>query len=582
MLCISTGSVSGNLTQKLEAIADAGFQGFELCISDVVGSAVQISKTCDALGLEIIALSMSQVATDFDAISKHLMLAVELGAPVLIVDVTDQMIDLPEFDALQGVKLALRPSLSSEKDIVKWVHDRDHPCLGLVLNSAHILSDGSRPARLRDVMGRHIFHIQLADGTNGDLVPGLGTLNLQGFLRVIVRSGYTGPLCVSGVANGSNDAHNAYRALLNLLDEVSKTEPHANFGTPRLAPRVPATGIEFIEFCVDDKSAQNLTRLLSTMAFRKERSHVSKDVSLWRQGAVNIVINQQTDGHAGQLFKDHGPMVCDMGLRVQNADETVARANALGTLTVSQDVGLGELKIPAICGVGGSLVHFIDEQSDLHRVWDIEFEPAKRTQATPPAGLRRIDHIAQTMQFDEMQDWLLYYISTFEMEKSAVVNVHDPSGVVLSQAIESPEGDVRLNLNGAHGHDSIAGSFVADKLGAGVQHLAFATDDIFETSAVLETNGFSRLSVPASYYAEIQERFDLDPDFIADLKTHNILYDEDTTGAYLQLYSETLFDGFFFEIVERRNGYAGYGARNAPVRLSAQTDLKHLNERAPR
>ena len=295
---------------------------------------------------------------------------------------------------------------------------------------------------------------------------------------------------------------------------------------------------------------------------------------------MNIVINQDHDGHAGQLFKKHGPMVCDMGLRVHNADETVARANALGTKTVSQDVGLGELKIPAIRGVGGSLLHFIDEQSDLHRVWDIEFEPTKRARATPPAGLRRIDHIAQTMKFDEMQDWLLYYISTFEMEKSPVVNVNDPSGVVLSQAIESPEGEVRLNLNGAHGQDSFAGSFVADKLGAGVQHLAFATDDIFETSAVLDANGFTRLSVPASYYAETQEQFDLDKSFVADLKSHNILYDQDAAGAYFQLYSETLFDGFFFEMVQRRNGYAGYGARNAPVRLAAQTELKYTTERA--
>ena len=581
MLCVSTDSVSGSLEQKLEAIAAAGFHGVELSAPEVIGYSTKVAKQCDALGIKICALSIAQGAFNRDETAEYVRLARELSARVLILDITaDQISDLPDLDALQDVKLALRPAPFCEAEVVALVQGCDHPCLGLVLNSAYVLSDGSRPARLRHILGRHIFHIQLVDGDKGDLVPGLGILNLQGFLRVIVRAGYIGPICVSGAANGSNDMGNAYRALLNLLDEVSKTEPHANFGNPFLAPRVPATGIEFIEFCVDTKNAHKLTHLLSTMAFRKERSHVSKDVSLWRQGAVNIVINQEHDGHAGQLFKEHGPMVCDMGLRVQNADETVARANALGTKTVSQEVGLGELTIPAIRGVGGSLLHFIDEQSDLHRVWDIEFEPTKRTRATPPSGLRRIDHIAQTMKFDEMQDWLLYYISTFEMEKSPVVNVNDPSGVVLSQAIESPEGEVRLNLNGAHGQDSIAGSFVADKLGAGVQHLAFATDDIFETSAVLIANGFPRLPIPSSYYAETQERFDLDPSLVADLKSYNILYDQDSAGAYFQLYSETLFDGFFFEIVQRRNGYAGYGARNAPVRLAAQTDLKHTKERA--
>ena len=576
MLCVSTASVSGNLVQKLEAISIAGFHGVELCASELDGNAAQIAKQCDDLGLKIHALDIGPTTGNSDQISEHLTLARELGAPVMIQNMSSgNFNNLPDLNTLRDIKLALRPCRSCDKNAVQYVQDRDHPSLGLVLNSADILSDGSRPARLRHILGRHIFHVQLADGQNGDLVPGLGILNLQGFLRVVVRSGYSGPLCVSGAAS---DVGSAYRALLNLLDEVSKTEPNASFGNPPLAPRVPTTGIEFIEFCVDATSAYALTQLLSSMAFRKERSHVSKDVALWRQGAVNIVINQERDGHAGQLFRDHGPMVCDMGLRVQNADETVARANALGTKGVSQVVGLGELKIPAIRGVGGSLLHFIDEQSDLHRVWDIEFEPVRRTQATPPAGLRRIDHIAQTMKYDEMQDWLLYYISTFEMEKSAVVNVNDPAGVVLSQAIESPEGEVRLNLNGAHGQDSIAGSFVADMLGAGVQHLAFATDDIFETSAVLTTNGFTRLSVPASYYAETQERFDLDASLVADLKSHNILYDQDEQGAYFQLYSETLFDGFFFEIVQRCKGYAGYGARNAPVRLLAQTNFKNLHK----
>ena len=113
----------------------------------------------------------------------------------------------------------------------------------------------------------------------------------------------------------------------------------------------------------------------------------------------------------------HGPLVCDMGLRVQNADETVSRAKALGAKSFVQNVGLGELNIPAIRGVGGSIVHFIDEKSDLHRVWDIEFASKNDENFIQPVGLRRVDHIAQTMKYDEMQDWLLYYISTFEMDK---------------------------------------------------------------------------------------------------------------------------------------------------------------------
>jgi 4-hydroxyphenylpyruvate dioxygenase len=386
--------------------------------------------------------------------------------------------------------------------------------------------------------------------------------------------GYVGPWSVSG----QDSAANGYRALVNILDEVAVSEPSAHFHVPQLPARIPAMGIEFIEFAVDEKAADDLTKMLSSMSFRQERRHMTKDVTLWRQGAVNIVINQDTQGYARKAFNNHGPSVCDMGLRVRNADETVARAKALGAKSFVQNVGLGELEIPAIRGVGGSIVHFIDEQSDLHRVWDIEFDAVKRTKATQPAGLRRIDHVAQTMKYDEMQRWLLYYISTFEMEKSAIVNVNDPSGVVLSQAIESPEGDVRLNLNGALGLDTIAGSFLADSSGAGVQHLAFATDDIFETSKLLDEQGFTRLQIDAQYFQGIQEEFELDDDLIAILSSENILYDRDDAGEYFQIYSQNLFGGFFFEIVQRRGGYAGYGARNAPIRLQAQTSAKDIKQ----
>jgi 4-hydroxyphenylpyruvate dioxygenase len=262
-----------------------------------------------------------------------------------------------------------------------------------------------------------------------------------------------------------------------------------------------------------------------------------------------------------------------MGLRVKDAAQTVTRATAFGTASFHQPVGIGELEIPAVQGVGGNIVHFIDENSELHRVWDIEFRPVSKTEATPPAGLRRIDHVAQTMSHDEMQSWLLTYITLFEMEKSAILDVHDPSGVVRSQALESPEGEVRLNLNGAYNTQTLAGSFVAERMGAGVQHIALLTDDIMETAQQLQRSDFPRLPIPPSYYAETQALFGLSDALTEQLRQNDLLYDEDEAGAYFQLYSQPIFNGFFFEIVQRRDGYNGYGARNAAVRLSAQASL---------
>jgi 4-hydroxyphenylpyruvate dioxygenase len=574
VLCIPTSIVSGNLAEKFQKIAAAGFDGIELSIGDVVGSDAsldQIAQMARQAGLAITALGPLAAPNTGAKIAAKVAMARTLGAGVLIVDAQSAVVDILPVD---DVRIALRPTRQSETEVFDFVASLNHPNVGISLNAFNVLGDGSRPARLREIDGGRVFHVQLSDGPQTPMMPGQGTLNLAGFLRVLVRAGYDGPWCVTSAQQGHETVKNGYRALVTLLSDVALTEPRLKGRIPDLPPKVAATGIEFVEFAVDDESRIELEEMLSSMAFRQERRHFSKAVTLWRQGAVNIVVNQEAKGHAHLAFCEHGPIVCDMGLRVKNADETVARAKALGSTDFNQVVGVGELSIPAIRGVGGALVHFIDETSDHHRVWDIEFEPVGRTFAQQPAGLRRIDHVAQTMKYDEMQSWLLYYLSTFQMSKSPIVNVADPSGVIYSQALESPEGEVRLNLNGALEKNTMAGSFLAGKSGAGIQHIAFLTDDIFETSAILERSGFARLQIAPNYYAETQSEFDLDADLVGKMQAASILYDRDEGGSYFQIYGQTIFAGFFFEIIERRGRYAGYGARNAAIRLAAQAKAR--------
>ncbi len=575
MLTIPLSAAPGDLAAKLTAIAKVGFEAIDLSLTDVAqfdGALDDLATRIAGAGLEIASFGPLDAGASAAMIEAKAAVAQALGVDLLILRIDgDVPTALPN---INGVRLALRPTRTAEDAVIAFVRDLNDPAIGLALNAFDVLGDGSRPARLRDLEGTSVFHVTLCDGPTMPVLPGQGTLNLGGFARVLARIGYYGPWSVSAVS-GPASVLDAYRALVTVLSDAAGTEPLLRNSTPELPAKVPASGFEFIEFAVDETGAAQLEALLTSMAFRRERAHRTKHVALWRQGAVNIVINQDRQGHAARTFAEHGPCVCDMGLRVQDAAETVARATALSSQDFSQAVGLGELDIPAIRGVGGSLLHFIDQHSDLHRVWDIEFEPVARTEATPPAGLRRVDHVAQTMRFEEMQSWLLYYLTTFEMTKSAIVNVADPSGIVRSQAIETPEGEVRLNLNGAGDADTLAGSFVAGRLGAGVQHIAFQTDDIFETSAQLKASGFVRLSVPQNYYSDTQAAFGLDDAMTDDLRRHSILYDEDDHGAYFQLYGQTIFDGFFFEIVQRRGRYEGYGARNAPIRLAAQTrDLK--------
>ena len=223
---------------------------------------------------------------------------------------------------------------------------------------------------------------------------------------------------------------------------------------------------------------------------------------------------------------------------------------------------------PAACQAAFNAV----TKPDLHRVWDIEFDPVTKTRATQPCGLRRIDHVSQTMPLDEMQSWLTYYTSTFELEKTAITGVADPSGPIVSQALASPAGEVRLNLNGAVDRQTFADNFLEQGSSAGVQHIAFATDDIFETAERLQQTGLRRLSIDAGYYQNLLHDFDLDLTMVERLRAHSILYDREGDGEYFQLYCAPFLNGFFFEIVERRGGYLGYGARNASIRLAAQAE----------
>jgi 4-hydroxyphenylpyruvate dioxygenase len=220
------------------------------------------------------------------------------------------------------------------------------------------------------------------------------------------------------------------------------------------------------------------------------------------------------------------------------------------------------------------LLHFLDRKSELAEVWDTEFRALGPETSASPAGVSRIDHIAQTMKHEDMLTWTLFYTSIFQVEKAQMVDVADAAGHVHSRAIQSRDGALRLTLNGVDTHRTFAGRFVSDTAGASVQHIAFATDDIFATAGKLQENGFKALPIPANYYIDLKTRFDLDTEILTSLQAANILFDEDAKGAFFQLYSRPYGEGFFFEIVERRNGYDGYGAPNASYRTAA---LKHLS-----
>ena len=283
---------------------------------------------------------------------------------------------------------------------------------------------------------------------------------------------------------------------------------------------------------------------------------------------INIAVNASKEGFAHSFNITHGTCVCALGLRVGDAGATIDRAIALLDQPFQQPVGPGEMDIPAVRGLGGTLLYFLDEKA-AHDVWKSDFDPVESDNFNG-AGLITIDHVSQSMQYEEMLTWLLFYTSLLDVEKTPVQTVIDPGGVVQSQAMETRDGSLRLILNASQSRQTLSSRFLNELFGSGVQHIALGTADIFATVTSLKANGVDLLPIPENYYDDLEARTELSPEEIERLRSGNILYERDGEGEYFQAYTKAMEGGFFFEIVERRN-YRGYGATNAPIRLASQS-----------
>ncbi len=619
---IATVSIAGDLGEKLTAIAAAGFDGVELFEQDFITFDGTPSDVGDMVRDHGMTIDLFQPLRDFEGLPEPLRgrafnrverkfdLMQELGCELLLVSSTthDKSLggidriaadfrELGERAADRGLRVGFEARswgrhINDYRDAWEVVRRADIPSVGLILDSFHTLANGSELSALRSIPGDRIFHVQLADAPVIEMnleylsrhfrtMPGEGDLPLVDFMTAIAATGYAGPLSLEILNDqfraGSPRliAVDGKRSLLSLMDKVRHAIPDISpaLAPPEMPSRVQVENVEFVEFTANEKEAETLGALLSTLGFSKVAGHVSKEINLWRQGEINIVLNTEKEGFAHSAYIMHGTSVCDIGLRVADASAAVERARVLGASLFSQRRGKGELEIPAVRGVGGSVLHFLDRKSELAEVWETEFHKLEAVATDHTTGLTRIDHIAQVMNFEEMQTWTLFYDAIFELERTPLVDVADPNGLVHSRAIQSPDGAFRLTLNGTDTHRTLAGRFIADSYGSSVQHLAFATDNLLATAERLRKNGFEALQISDNYYADLMTRFEVDATVIEQLKAANILYDEDEKGAYLQLYSRPYGDGFFFEIVERQGGYAGFGKPNASFRTAAQKRL---------
>ena len=613
---IATVSISGDLREKLAAIAAAGFDGVEIFENDFLtfdGTPAEVGRMVRDHGLEITlfqpfrdfeGLPEPQRARAFDRAERKFDLMQELGTELILVcsnvspaalggidRAADDFRALGERAARRGLRvgyeaLAWGKHINDHRDAWEIVRRADHPNVGLILDSFHTLARRIDVDTIRAIPGDRIFIVQLADAPRIDMdllywsrhfrnMPGEGDLPVTDFMRAVAATGYSGPLSLEifndQFRGGSpkSIAIDGRRSLVYLMDQVARAEPGIAIDVPSMPERIRVSGVEFVEFAANETEAEELAAILATMGFRLAARHKHKDVALYRQGGINVVVNTEKEGLAHASHLVHGTSAYAFGLKVDDALATVARARALGAEPFEQKHGPDELSIPAIRGLGGDVIYFLDARSELSRVWEIEFESVGGA-SVADAGLTSVDHIAQTMNYEEMLTWLLFYTSIFRTRKSPMVDVVDPGGLVRSQVVESDDGGLRLTLNGAESRKTLAGHFIAESFGSSVQHLAFACTDIFAASRRMAELGFRILEISQNYYDDLEARLGLDHALTERLRACNILYDRDEGGEFFQFYSRNYGEGFFFEIVERRGAYKGYGAVNAPFRIAAQ------------
>lgn len=616
-LSIASVSLSGDLADKLEAIAAAGFNGVEIFENDLLsfdGTPADVRKKVADLGLEIIAF---QPFRDFEAMppesrerafaraERKFDLMGELGCDLLLVcsNVSPQCLGgidraaadlraLGERASRRGMRigfeaLAWGRHINDYRDAWEAVRRANHPAIGLVLDTFHIFARRTDLKPIGAIPRDRIFLVQIADAPLLEMdslswsrhfrnFPGQGELPLIDFMEVLQATDFDGRLSLEifndqfRAGSARNVAVDGRRSLLFLLDQLRERTGSAQKELAALPLRSRCLGTEFIEFAIDENDASAFEKLLRTLGFARSGLHKSKAVTRWSQGTINIVVNTEKEGFAHSFNITHGTAVCAIGLRVDDAATTLARAERLLDKPFRQAVGPGELEIPAVRGLGGSLVYFLDGKSELDRMWDVDFEPTGERASN--AGLTAVDHISQSMHYEEMLSWLLFYTSLLDLQKTQEQDVLDPGGLVKSQVVQAPDGAVRIALNASQSTRTQASRFLTEAFGSGVQHIALATDDLVATAARLEANGVTLLPIPENYYDDIQAKTDLPPAQIEQFRSHNILYDRDGAAEYLQVYICVAGERFFFEIVERR-GYRGFGAPNAAIRLASQARL---------
>jgi 4-hydroxyphenylpyruvate dioxygenase len=339
---------------------------------------------------------------------------------------------------------------------------------------------------------------------------------------------------------------------------MASTQPDVDTVNP-----MGTDGFEFIEYTAPDTA--ELGRLFESMGFTAVARHRSKDVTLYRQGDVNFIVNAEPASFAQGFARVHGPSICAIAFRVKNAAQAYKRALSLGAWGVEGRVGPMELNIPAIKGIGDSLIYLVDRYGPKGTIYDVDFEYLSGVDPRPRGvGLTYIDHLTHNVHRGRMAEWSEFYERLFNFREIKYFDIEGKLTGLKSKAMTSPCGKIRIPINESSDDKSQIAEYLNAYHGEGIQHVALGSDDIYATVEALRKMGTPFQDTVETYYEGIDRRLPGHGEDLARLKRNRILIDGAPTeggGRLLQIFTNTVIGPIFFEIIQRK-GDEGFGEGN--------------------
>ncbi len=325
-------------------------------------------------------------------------------------------------------------------------------------------------------------------------------------------------------------------------------------------------GFEFVEFAAPD--AALLERTFELLGFERVARHRSKDVSLFRQGGINFVLNNEPRSHAYYFAQEHGPSACGMAFRVKDAHAAYQRALELGAQPIDIPTGPMELRLPAIKGIGGAPLYLIDRYAEGSTIYDIDFIWEEGVDRHPEGcGFYEIDHLTHNVYRGRMEYWADFYERLFNFREIRYFDIKGEYTGLLSKAMTAPDDKIRIPLNeeASQGTGQIE-EFLMAFNGEGIQHIAFACDDLYGCWDRLKARGIEFMTAPPdAYYEMLAERLPGHGEPVEEMQSRGILLDgstsDDDPRLLLQIFSNNMVGPTFFEFIQRKRD-EGFGEGN--------------------